>query len=93
MPDFAAMIAYFKGPKKDMIGYTDLPTIDADSKKDLYLGCQKKYSKLSAPLALLRFKAANSLSNKGFTKLLALFKIRENSNTKIMKSPTLSVGP
>ena len=33
MPDFAAMIADFKGPEKDMIGYKDLPTIDADSKK------------------------------------------------------------
>ena len=33
MPDFAAMIADFNGPKKDMIGYKDLPTIDANSKK------------------------------------------------------------
>jgi hypothetical protein len=29
---------------------------------------------LSATLALLRFKAANSLSNNGFTELLGLFK-------------------
>ena len=50
MPDFAAMIADFEGPKKDMIGYKDLPTIDADSKKELYLGCKKKYSRLSATL-------------------------------------------
>ena len=67
MPDFAAMIADFEGPKKGMIGYKDLPTIDADSKKELYPGCKKKYSRLSATLALLRFKAANGLSNKGFT--------------------------
>jgi hypothetical protein len=74
MPDFAAMIVDFKGPKKDMIGYKDMPTIDADSKKYLYPGCKKKYSKLSATLALLRFKAANGLSNKGFTEMLGLFK-------------------
>ena len=49
MPDFAAMIADFEGPEKDMIGYKDLPTIDADSKKELYPGCKKKYSRLSAP--------------------------------------------
>ena len=55
-----------------MIG-KDLPTIDADCKKELYPGCKKKYSKLSATLALLRFKAANGLSNKGFTKMLGLF--------------------
>ena len=64
MPDFAAMIADFEGPDKHMIGYKDLPTIDADSKKELYLGCKKKYSKLSATLVLLRFKAVNGLSNK-----------------------------
>ena len=57
-----------------MIGYKDLPTIDADSKKELYPGCKKKYSRLSATLALLRFKAANGLSNKGFTEMLGLFK-------------------
>ena len=74
MPDFAAMIADFEGPKKDMIGYKDLPTIYADSKKELYPGCKKKYSRLSATLALLRFKAANGLSNKGFTEMLGLFK-------------------
>ena len=56
MPDFAAMIADFEGPKKDMIGYKDLPTIDADSKKELYPGCKNKYSRLSATLALLRSK-------------------------------------
>ena len=67
MPDFAAMIADFKGPKKGMIGYKDLPTIGVDSKKELYPGCKKKYSRLSATLALLRFKVANGLSNKGFT--------------------------
>ena len=74
MPDFAAMIADFEGPKKDMIVYKDLPTIDPDSKKELYPGCKKKYSKLSATLPLLRFKAANGLSNKGFTEMLGLFK-------------------
>ena len=74
MPDFAAMIADFEGPDKHMIGYKDLPTIDADSKKELYLGCKKKYSRLSATLALLRFKAANGLSNKGFTEILGIFK-------------------
>ena len=74
MTDFAAMIADFEGPKKDMIGYKDLPTIDADSKKELYPGCKKKYSRLSATLALLRFKAANGLSNKGFTEMLGIFK-------------------
>ena len=58
----------------DMIGYKDLPTIDVDSKKEFYPGCKKKYSKLSATLALLRFKVANSLSNKGFTEMLGLFK-------------------
>jgi hypothetical protein len=57
-----------------MIGYKDLPTIDADSKIELYQGCKKKYSKLSATLALLRFKVANGLSNKGFTEMLGLFK-------------------
>ena len=57
-----------------MIGYKDLPTIDADSKKELYPGCKKKYSKLSATLTLLRFKAANGLSNKGFTEMLGLLK-------------------
>ena len=67
MPDFDAMIADFEGPEKDMIGYKDLPTIDADSKKELYPGCKKKYSRLSATLVLLRFKAANGLSNKGLT--------------------------
>ena len=41
MPDFSAMIVDFEGPKKDMIGYKDLPTIDADSKKELYPGCKK----------------------------------------------------
>ena len=35
------MIADFKGPKKDMIGYKVMPTIVADSKKELYLGCKK----------------------------------------------------
>ena len=57
-----------------MIGYKDLPSIDADSKKDLYPGCKKKYSKLSATLALLGFKAANGLSNKAFTRMLGLLK-------------------
>ena len=57
-----------------MIGYKDLPTIDADSKKELYPSCKKKYSRLSATLAHLRFKAANGLSNKGFTEMLGLFK-------------------
>ena len=74
MPDFAAMIVDFEGPEKDMIGYKDLPTIDADSKKELYPCCKKKYSRLSATLALLRFKAANGLSNKGVTNMLGLFK-------------------
>jgi len=74
MPDFAAMIADFQGPNKDMVGYKDLPTIDADSKNDLYPGCKKKYSKLSSTLALVRFKAENGLSNKGFTELLGLSK-------------------
>ena len=40
MPDFAAMIADFKGPKKGMIGYKDLPTIGVDSKKELYPCCK-----------------------------------------------------
>ncbi|KAE8818708.1 transposon protein, putative, CACTA, En/Spm sub-class [Hordeum vulgare] len=71
---FAATIADFKGLVKYMIGYKDLPTIDADSKKYMYPGCKKKYSKLSATLALLRFRAANGLSNKGFTDLLGLVK-------------------
>ena len=71
------MIADFKGPKKDMIGYKDLPTIDADSKKELYPGCKKKYSKLSDTLVILRFKAPNGLSYKGFTELLDFSK--ENS--------------
>ena len=74
MPDFAAMIADFQGPNKDMVRYKDLPTIDADSKKDLYPGCKKKYSNLSATLALLRFKAESGLSNKGFTDLLGPLK-------------------
>ena len=55
------MIVDFEGPKKDMIGYKDLPTIDVDAKKELYPGCKKKYLRLSATLALLRFKAANGL--------------------------------
>ena len=38
MPDFATMIADFEGPDKDIIGYKDMPTIDADSKKELYPG-------------------------------------------------------
>jgi len=74
MPDFAAMIADFHGPDTEIAGYKELPSIDAASKKDLYPGCKKKYSKLSATLALLRFKAENGLSNKGFTELLGLFK-------------------
>ena len=74
MPDFAAMIADFEGQEKDMIGYKDLPTIDADSKKELYPSCKKKYSRLSATLALLIFKEANGLSNKGFTEMLGLLK-------------------
>ena len=74
MPDFAAMIADFEGPKKGMIGYKDLPTIDADSKKEFYPCCKKKYSRLSATLALLRFKTANGLSNQGFTDMLGLLK-------------------
>ena len=74
MPDFAATIVDFEGPDKDIIGYKDLPTIDANSKKELYPRCKKKYSRLSATLALLGFKAANSLSNKGFTEMLGLFK-------------------
>ena len=57
-----------------MTGYKDLPTIDAYSKKELYPSCKKKYTKLSATLVLLRFKAANGLSNKGFTEMLGLFK-------------------
>ena len=57
-----------------MIGYKDLPTIDMDSKKELYPGCKNKYSKLSATLPLLRFKSVNGLSNKGFTEMLGLFK-------------------
>ena len=56
MPDFATMIADFKGPKKDMIGFKNLPTIDANSKKELYPGRKKKYSKLSATLALSYLK-------------------------------------
>ncbi|KAE8786406.1 hypothetical protein D1007_39756 [Hordeum vulgare] len=31
MPYFAAMIADFKGPQKDMIGYKDLATTNTDS--------------------------------------------------------------
>jgi hypothetical protein len=31
MPDFAAMIADFQGPDKEMVGYKDLPTIEVDS--------------------------------------------------------------
>ena len=34
MPDFAAMIADFDGPDKHMIGYNDLPTIDATPRKN-----------------------------------------------------------
>ena len=41
MPDFAALIAYFQGPHKEMAGYKELPNIDAASKKDLYPGCKK----------------------------------------------------
>ena len=57
-----------------MAGYNELPSIDAASKKDLYPGCKKKYSKLSVTLTLLRFKAESSLSKKAFTQLLTLFK-------------------
>ena len=57
-----------------MTGYKDLPTIHVDSKKELYPGCKKKYSRLSATLALLRFKAANGLSNKGFIEMLGILK-------------------
>ena len=42
MPDFAAMIADFEGPEKDMIGYKDLPTIDAAPRKN-YIQFAKKY--------------------------------------------------
>jgi hypothetical protein len=34
MPDFAAMIAYFKGPKKDMIGYKDLQPLMRTPRKN-----------------------------------------------------------
>ena len=74
MPDFAAMIADFQGPDKDIAGYKELQNIDAASKEDLYPGCKKKYSKLSVTLTLLRFKAESGLSNKAFTQLLSLFK-------------------
>src|SRR3989337_1382996 len=79
-----------------MIGYKNLPTIDADSKKDLYPGCKKKHSKLSATLALLRFKAENSLSNKGFTELLGLFKdilLEDNVLPKSMNEAKKVVWP
>ena len=68
------MITDFQGPEKDIAGYKELPSIDAASKKDLYPGCKKKYSKLSVTLTLLRFKAESGLSNKGFTDLLGLYK-------------------
>ena len=35
MPDFAALIADFQGPDKEMAGYKEPPSIDAASKKDV----------------------------------------------------------
>ncbi|KAE8789353.1 hypothetical protein D1007_36447 [Hordeum vulgare] len=98
MLDFVAMIADFKGRQKDMVGYKDIPTIDAVSKKYLYPGCKKKYSKLSATLAFLGFRAANGLSNKGFRELFGILKeiIPEDNllpkSTKKAKKNCLPIG-
>ena len=69
MPDFDAMLGDFEGPHVPG-EYKAMLTIKVDAKTYLYPGCKKKYSKLSATLLLLRFKAENGLSNKGMTDLL-----------------------
>ncbi|CAH9133258.1 unnamed protein product [Cuscuta epithymum] len=48
-------------------------SIQRDAEKPLYEGCSK-YTRLSAVLKLFNLKAANGLSDKGFTELLKLLK-------------------
>ena len=44
MPDFAAMIADFEGPDKNIAGCKELKSIRLDPETDLYPGCKKKHS-------------------------------------------------
>jgi hypothetical protein len=51
VPDFAAMIADFQGPDRNIAGYKELKSIRLDSETDLYPGCKKKDSKLCHTVA------------------------------------------
>ena len=71
MPDFDAMLGDFEGAHVPG-EYKDMATFKVDAKTDLYPGCKKKYSKLSATLIFLRYKAKYGVPNKGMTELLTI---------------------
>ena len=49
--------------------YKVMTTLMVDAKTDLYPGCKRKYSKLSATLIFLRYKAKYDVPNKDMTEL------------------------
>ena len=71
MPDFDAMLGDFEGAHVPG-EYKAMATLKVDAKTDLYPGCKKKYSKLSATLIFLRYKAKYGVPNKGMTELLTI---------------------
>ena len=66
------MLGDFKG--EHVLGeYKAMTTLKVDGKIDLYPGCKKKYSKLSATLIFLRYEEKYGVPNKGMTELLTIF--------------------
>ena len=56
MPDFDAILEDFEGAHVPG-EYKAMATLKVDAKTDLYPGCKRKYSKLSATLIFLRYKS------------------------------------
>ena len=59
MPDFDAMLGDFEGAHVPG-EYKAMATLKVDTKTNLYRGCKRKYSKLSATLIFLRYEAKYS---------------------------------
>ena len=53
--------------------YKAMATLKVDAKTNLYPGCKRKYSKLSATLIFLRYKAKYIVPNKGVTSQFSKF--------------------
>lgn len=69
--DLQQMLVNFEGNVDGGI-YREFMGLSKDSEKALYLNCNKKHSKLSVTLDLLKLRAESGISYVRFTKMLNL---------------------